>query len=382
MQSTKVIMGRVIISLSGTKLLEEEKQLIAHPYVCGVILFARNHRGFDNELLLELIADIQKAAIAARKNGMPIFADQEGGFVQRVGRGLKPLPANYVHGLNYDINSDSGIVLAKGIGNLMAIELGQFGIISLSPVLDLQLGNTVIEGLGRAFHKDPEVCYILANAYIEGMQEAGMQATGKHFPGHGLNIGDSHISAPVDIRSLDELESKDLLPFIKLIKENKLAAIMPSHITYSAVDPNNIAGMSSIWINDLLRSKYEFNGITISDCLAMAGAGAESDLDKVKKSLQYLDVALLCNKTVEQYLEILNQLDESHYMNERQQRAFKHWMGNSTSVRLSIYNKFHAESNNMLTAYEQSTTATSATDQDYRVTDEQQSSGAKKLVVT
>ena len=350
MQSTAGIMGRIIISLSGTTLLDAEKELIAHPNVAGIILFAQNYQINGRKLLLQLIAAIQKAAIDAGKlSGIPIFADQEGGFVQRIGKGsVQPIPANYVLGLGYDINAEYGMQLSKKVGWLMAEELGKFGIISLSPVLDLQLGNTIIEGLGRSFHKDPKSCYKLAEAYIDGMQAAGMRATGKHYPGHGLDIGDSHVISPTDDRTLTELEEGELFPFIQLIKANKLAAIMPSHITYPKIDADNIAGMSQIWINDLLRNKYGFKGVIISDCLTMAGAGNYSDVDKIKNTLKYLDVALLCHKTVDEYLAIFNELGSEYYMNTEQKAAFNHWISPSITTRLNLCNGFNPEMNNLL----------------------------------
>lgn len=100
----------------------------------------------------------------------------------------------------------------------MAEELNAIGVISLCPVLDIQAGNSVIEGLNRAFHSDPSCCLELAEAYIAGMNAAGMKATGKHFPTHSQNIGDSHKVQPKDVRSLSVLESQDLRPFIELSK--------------------------------------------------------------------------------------------------------------------------------------------------------------------
>src|SRR6185295_5612980 len=100
--------------------------------------------------------------------------------------------------------------------------------------------------LNRAFHRDPNACVDLLMSYIDGMNAKGMPATGKHFPGHGHSLGDTHLDLVSDARSLAELEANDLLVFIELIKANKLAAMMPAHILYTQVDPINTAGASKI----------------------------------------------------------------------------------------------------------------------------------------
>jgi beta-N-acetylhexosaminidase len=122
----------------------------------------------------------------------------------------------------------------------------------------------------RAFHHDPEVVADLAHAYASGMQKAGMEAVGKHFPGHGGIAADSHLELPVDPRSWDQLAEADLLAFERMIHYG-LAALMPAHVVYPQVD-DRPAGFSTRWLKDILRRRLEFQGVIFSDDLDMAGA--------------------------------------------------------------------------------------------------------------
>jgi beta-N-acetylhexosaminidase len=126
------------------------------------------------------------------------------------------------------------------------------------------------------------------------MHDAGMAATGKHFPGHGGIVADSHLEAPVDDRSWNTLYARDIQPFAKLSK--MLDAVMPAHITFPSVDPDSV-GFSSFWLNDVLRGKLGFEGIIFSDDLTMKGADiAGGYVDKAKLALKAgCDMILVCN---------------------------------------------------------------------------------------
>ena len=332
--------GRMVVSITGKELLPLEREIIAHPMAAGIILFTRNYS--SPAQLRHLLSDIQATAIKSGKiEGLPIFVDQEGGRVQRFGTGFaSPLPCPEVFGTAFNINKEFALDLAMEYGKKMAAPLMDIGVISLAPVLDLQAGNKVIEGLGRAFHKNPEACALLADAYIAGMNSVGMTATGKHFPGHGQDIGDSHETSPVDLRTLETMETQDLLPFIDLMKKNKLAAIMPAHITYPEIDPKSTAGMSEIWLSDILRKRYGFNGIVVSDCLSMKGAGSGSHLDKTLQALQNGDIALLCNLEPEVLFAALNGLDKQYTMTEEMNIRFKAWVDSTAASRLQLAKVF------------------------------------------
>ncbi len=96
-----------------------------------------------------------------------------------------------------------------------------------------------------------------------------MAETGKHFPGHGKVLADSHTELPTDTRSLDEIRKNDLIPFAQCIQS--LDAIMPAHIVFPEVD-EHCAGFSKTWIEGLLRAELGFDGVVFSDDLTMDAA--------------------------------------------------------------------------------------------------------------
>jgi beta-N-acetylhexosaminidase len=192
----------------------------------------------------------------------------------------------------------------------MAQELLACGIdLSLAPVLDVHDISPVIAGLDRAFHQDPNIVVILANAFIEGMNKAGMPAVGKHFPGHGAITSDSHISMPASSATLNELKAKELIPFIELINKGILPAVMPAHVTYKTVDDTKPAGFSTIWLHDILRMELGFTGLVLSDCLSMKGADIGNLKTRAEEALHAgCDMLIVCHQPRELLLELLDNL--------------------------------------------------------------------------
>ena len=279
--------GRLMLDLQGPTLSPAEAQLLRNPDVGGVILFSRNLTSRDQ--LIDLVADVRKAAPQ-----LLIAVDQEGGRVQRFRDGFTPLPAMQVLGDMTADQPDKGLALARDVGWLMAAEIIACGLdISFAPVLDIDRCTSSIIG-DRAFADQPQLVIEVARAFIAGMGEAGMRATGKHFPGHGGIAADSHLEAPVDTRTFDQLKNRDMQPFIQLSEQ--LGGIMPAHITYPEVDSLPV-GFSAFWLQQVLRRQLGFQGVIFSDDLSMKGADiAGSYADKARLALSAgCDMILVCN---------------------------------------------------------------------------------------
>jgi beta-N-acetylhexosaminidase len=281
-------LGPLLIDVQGHSLTEEDRELLAHPLVGGVILFTRNFASVEQ--IERLVADIR----AARNPPVLVTVDHEGGRVQRFRKGFTVLPPMRTIGREYDLDAAVGRQLARQCGWLMAAELRAVGVdMSFAPCVDLDYGVSSVIG-DRAFHRDPHVVAELAIAFMGGMREAGMAATAKHFPGHGAVAPDSHVAMPVDRRRLVDLED-DLYPYRRLI-DNGLASIMAAHVIFADVD-DRPAGFSSRWIRDELRGRLGFDGAVFTDDLSMAGAAAVGDMPaRAKAALEAgCDVLSLCN---------------------------------------------------------------------------------------
>ncbi|MCF6363226.1 MAG: beta-N-acetylhexosaminidase [Gammaproteobacteria bacterium] len=282
-------LGPVMLDLSGLEISPEEREMLTHPLVGGVILFSRNYASPDQ--LQRLVAEIH----ALRTPHLLVSVDHEGGRVQRFRHGFTALPPARIYGRIYEQDRKRGKHLAELGGWLMASELRALGIdFSYAPVLDLDRGVSKVIG-DRAFHSHPEKVGDLAQAYVAGMRRAGMPATGKHFPGHGAVASDSHVDLPVDERPFTDIEAEDLRPFGRLIRAG-MAAVMPAHVVYTAVD-DRPAGFSARWLQGVLRGRLNFQGVIFSDDLSMQGAHVMGDI--VARGEAALaagcDMVLVCN---------------------------------------------------------------------------------------
>lgn len=297
--------GRVLIDLDSTQISPIETELLTHPAVAGVVLFTKN---FHNPSQLRDLT----AQIRATNPDLLITVDHEGGRVWRFKTGFTLIPAMRLLGHLYDNDPTEACTLAHNIGWILASELLSFGIdLSFTPVLDLDQGLSTVIG-DRALHSDPKIVGILAKALISGLKAAGMQATGKHFPGHGGSALDSHLTAVTDTRTLATLRAEDLVPFTE--RHTELGAVMTAHVTYPTVDPAP-ATYSSFWLQTMLREQIGFQGAIISDCLSMQAAATTTTptampmLDRLHRAFNAgCDLAILCQQPREALLQTLEQL--------------------------------------------------------------------------
>ncbi|SEO50827.1 beta-N-acetylhexosaminidase [Aquisalimonas asiatica] len=283
--------GGLMIGVRGAELTAEERELLAHPRVVGVILFTRNFESWDQLCALT-------AAIHRQGEPAPIVAvDQEGGRVQRFREPCTVLPPARLIGARHDQDDRTSRHWAREMAWLMAAELRAAGVdLSFAPVLDLDRGFSSVIG-DRALHGDPDSVAELATAWTEGMRAAGMAATGKHFPGHGGVSADSHLDLPVDDRPVLALRGEDLVPFERLVESGGLDAVMTAHVVYSDMD-NQPATFSRQWIQNTLRQELGFEGVVVGDDLGMEGAASIGDYPERAESAvdAGCDLIMLCNE--------------------------------------------------------------------------------------
>lgn len=299
----------LIIDIAGLTLSKVDKRRLLHPLVGGLILFARNWQ--DRAQLTALCQSIKKL-----RPDLLISVDHEGGRVQRFKTdGFTHLPPMRALGemwLQEPASLGAGKPAKKAgpldatnaataCGYVLGAELRACGVdMSFTPVLDLDYGASGVIG-DRAFGRDPRVVSLLAKSLVQGLLQSGMANCGKHFPGHGFVKADSHTEIPVDKRSLKAILEDDAAPYRWL--STSITSVMPAHVIYPKVD-SRPAGFSSIWLNQILRSRLGFGGAIFSDDLSMAGArmldGKQlSYTEAAVAALQAgCDMVLLCNQSL------------------------------------------------------------------------------------
>ncbi|MEZ5507578.1 MAG: beta-N-acetylhexosaminidase [Gammaproteobacteria bacterium] len=292
-------LGPLMLDVEGTVLSALERERIAHPgWVASSCLPA------ISRIRIRCDVDCRDARGAAG-------VDRGSGSGRRPGaageEGRDPVAAAGPTGAVVDENPVQAMQGAREWGWLMATEMLALGFdISFAPVLDLNVGRSRVIG-DRAFHGTPQAVVALARSYIAGMHEAGMAATGKHFPGHGWVEADSHHAIPVDERSEADIRAQDLQTFAQLARD--LDAVMPAHVIYQQVDAQP-AGFSRYWLQQVLRSELRFEGVIFSDDLTMEGASVAGGYgERAAAALAAgCDMVLVCNnpagaQTVLDYLD-------------------------------------------------------------------------------
>ena len=259
----------VVTDVAELVLTDADTELLQCPELSGVIFFARN---YESPQQLRALT----SAIRELRPDLLLSADQEGGRVQRFRDGFSRFAPMMVFEPLWRNNPESAVELAFLGGQVLATELIHHGVdLTYAPVLDIEKDCSRVIG-DRAFGHSSEAVTALAGAWCEGLRSVGMKTVGKHFPGHGGVVGDSHHELPQDDRSVAELDD-DISPFANLIQGGRMDGIMPAHVVYPAVDAEHTAGFSEVWLQQKLRAELGFDGVIFSDDLSMAGAASGGD---------------------------------------------------------------------------------------------------------
>ncbi len=279
----------LILAVAGLRLTADERALFTERPPAGLILFARNIA--DRDQLRALIAEFR--AIAGEQ--ALVLVDQEGGRVQRLRPPLvEDLPAMRHFGLIAEggdfVRAAAALELAI---RLQAQDLRALDIdMNCAPVLDLvQAGADPVIG-DRAFSSDPEIVARLGRLAMEAMLAAGILPVIKHIPGHGRATEDTHLAPAVVDTPQDILVREDFLPFRNLADA---PAAMTAHVVYAAIDGERPASLSREVLEGLVRRDLGFEGLLLSDDLAM-GALTGRMGERVRHALDAgCDLALVCS---------------------------------------------------------------------------------------
>ncbi|WP_109508079.1 glycoside hydrolase family 3 protein [Nocardioides speluncae] len=247
-------------SFAGPSLPAEWAELLAEG-LGGICLFGSNLTG-DRDDVVALTAAIRAAGPAAL-----IAIDEEGGDVTRLHiRTGSPVLGAAALGAVDDLS------LTAATGRAVGVDLAAVGIdLDLGPVADVNSNddNPVIGT--RSFGADPDLVARHVAAWVGGLQEAGVAACLKHFPGHGDTAQDSHLTLPILQADEETLHARELAPFAAAIRAGA-ASVMTSHIVVPALDGDVPATFSHRIMSQLLRDELGFDGVVVSDALDMAGA--------------------------------------------------------------------------------------------------------------
>jgi beta-N-acetylhexosaminidase len=286
----KIPLGPIMTSIDGTELTAEDRDVLRHPLVGGIVYFGKNYS--DKTQLAELSRQIK----ALRTPELVIAVDHEGGRVQRFhGDGFTEIAPMRSLGDLWMTHPPSARARAFEVGFTIGHELGNVGIdFSFAPVLDLDYGESAVIG-HRAFHRDAGAAAALATAVVQGLRAEGMASVGKHFPGHGFVKGDTHWERPTDDRTFAEIEAADLIPFRELVAAG-VDGMMAAHLAYPNIDPH-LASQSPYWLQEVLRHKLHFRGVIFTDDIGMVAAHAAGDLTaRAEVSTKAgVDIVLPCN---------------------------------------------------------------------------------------
>jgi beta-N-acetylhexosaminidase len=279
----------LVVGFEDPLLPDELAEDLAAGLRAGVILFRRNMPDLETTW-----RNCRRASEASDRHLAPLIAvDQEGGRVSRLPEPIPTLPSMR----RLASLGDAGLIerAAEMVGKGL-LTLG-FNC-DLAPVLDVDSNpaNPVIGD--RSFSREPHNVAHFGCAFARGLNRGGVLACGKHFPGHGDTLHDSHLVLPRVERTLAELETTELLPFREAAARN-IDALMTAHVVFPALDASAPATLSKAIVTDLLRGEWGYQGLIISDDLEMGAIRQHHTLQSsaVAAITAGCDLILICHST-------------------------------------------------------------------------------------
>ena len=265
-----------MVTVHGAQLPEVGRQFLQR-WQPGAIVLLTSNAGTPPEVT-RLINSYQQAMRDVDAIPLLVATDQEGGVVQRMTDGFTTWPVAAL------VTATNDGALAQAFGHAVAEELRAVGInMNLGPVADLETNpaNPIIRR--RSFGSDPQIVGMTIHQVVEGMQQTGVLATLKHFPGHGETDRDSHVDLPVIDLSHERLLSTEVAAFQLALNAD---AIMVAHIWYPALEPQEYlpASLSPNIITGLLREQLGYDGLIMTDAM---------DMDAIDRRFSYPRAAVM-----------------------------------------------------------------------------------------
>lgn len=280
-----------IVGLKGTELTPEEANFLVQNDIGGVCLFSRNVE--NPKQVHKLCSDIQNLRHKLPdKSPFFISIDMEGGRVHRLKPPFTQWPAVKKLG---DLDSTS---LAFKFALMMGDELRAVGInLDFAPCMDILTNdkNAVIGD--RSPGSDADLVTRIASALVRGYIKSGIIPCGKHFPGHGNTIADSHDELPEEDLDMNRLQEIELTPFKKAFRA-RLEMVMTAHIKFPKIDPEWPVTLSEKFLKDLVRNDLRYRRIIISDDLDMKALRNHYEVKDIPVRALHAgcDMLLYCNE--------------------------------------------------------------------------------------
>ncbi len=301
----------MMVGFDGHELTPELEYYIRTLKIGGIILFSRNI--VSPGQLAELCTQVRELARATDHPPLFVSIDQEGGLVARLKAPFTVFPGN---------SCMKSVEDAAAFADITASELSKVGVnMNMAPVMDVAPEGFCSIMEGRMFGRGAAWTSLLGATVIERLQQGGVLAVAKHFPGIGRTTLDSHVDLPCSNIEPEDLRGFDLVPF-KAAIDKRVAGVMLSHIRYDKIDGKWPASLSSIIARDILREEMGFDGLVISDDLYMGAITKHFDLESSISRIfdADIDIALLCRQgsKIERAFEIfLRKIGESESSREK-----------------------------------------------------------------